>query len=89
MAKGDDLLISANERAFILTALRENELRVDGRGPFDARPVSYRFGPTDGVCEVSLGQTRVLAVVSAKVISPLYTPSPTCQTRWPFTALKP
>jgi hypothetical protein len=32
MAKGDDLLISANEREFILKALTENELRVDGRG---------------------------------------------------------
>ena len=65
MAKGDDLLISANEREFILRALQENEMRVDGRGPFDARPVSYRFGPKDGVCEVTMGDTRVLAVVSA------------------------
>ena len=34
----DDLLISTNEREFILRALRENELRVDGRGPLDVRP---------------------------------------------------
>ena len=41
----EDVLISSNEREFIVKALRESELRVDGRGPFDLRPVSYRFGP--------------------------------------------
>lgn len=66
----DDLLISTNEREFILRALRENELRVDGRGPLDVRRVSYRFGPKDGQCEVTLGQTRVLAVVSASLEAP-------------------
>ena len=40
----EDVLISSNEREFIVKALRESELRVDGRGPFDLRPVSYRFG---------------------------------------------
>ena len=66
----DDLLISLNEREFIVKALQEEELRVDGRGPFDTRPVSYRFGPKDGMCEVQLGDTRVLAVVSAKLEPP-------------------
>jgi exosome complex component RRP45 len=66
----DDLLISTNEREFILRALRENELRVDGRGPLDVRRTSYRFGPRDGQCEVTLGQTRVLAVVSATLEQP-------------------
>ena len=66
----DDLLISTNEREFILRALRENELRVDGRGPLDVRRVDYRFGPRDGQCEVTLGQTRVLAVVSATLEQP-------------------
>ena len=66
----DDLLISTNEREFILRALRENELRVDGRGPLDVRRVGYRFGPKDGQCEVTLGQTRVLAVVSATLEPP-------------------
>ena len=46
----DDFLISLNEREFIVKALQEEELRVDGRGPFDTRPVSYRFGPKDGMC---------------------------------------
>ena len=66
----DDFLISLNEREFIVKALQEEELRVDGRGPFDTRPVSYRFGPKDGMCEVRLGDTRVLAVVSAKLEQP-------------------
>jgi exosome complex component RRP45 len=66
----DDLLISTNEREFILRALRENELRVDGRGPLDVRRTAYRFGPRDGQCEVTLGQTRVLAVVSATLEQP-------------------
>ena len=64
------MLISSNEREFIVKALRESELRVDGRGPFDLRPVSYRFGPKDGTCEVTLGKTRVLAVVSAELEPP-------------------
>ena len=66
----DDLLISTNEREFILRALRENELRVDGRGPLDVRRTAYQFGPRDGQCEVTLGQTRVLAVVSATLEQP-------------------
>ena len=66
----EDVLISNNEREFIVKALRESELRVDGRGPFDLRPVSYRFGPKDGTCEVTLGKTRVLAVVSAELEPP-------------------
>jgi exosome complex component RRP45 len=64
-----DVLVSVNDREFILEALRKN-LRVDGRGPFDSRPVAYRFGPGDGTCEVSLGSTRVLAVVSASLEPP-------------------
>jgi hypothetical protein len=61
----DDLLISTNEREFIVKALQEAELRVDGRGPFDARAVSYRFGPKDGVCEVRLSSSGVPPVAAA------------------------
>ena len=51
----DDVLISNNEREFIVEALRSSETRVDGRGPFEARPVRYTFGPKDGVAEVRMG----------------------------------
>ena len=68
--KDPDVLLCINNRQFILEALKEEDIRIDLRGPFDAREVAYRFGPKDGVCEVSLGKTRVLAVTSAKLEPP-------------------
>ena len=65
----DGFLLSANEREFLVSALKE-EQRVDGRRPFDSRRLKLRFGPDDGVCEVQMGQTRVLAAVTAELVEP-------------------
>lgn len=61
--------ISNNERAFILAALQADQ-RIDGRGPFDLRPLSINFVGGSGPVEVRLGQTRVLAVVGAELGAP-------------------
>lgn len=61
--------VSTNERAFVLEALRA-ELRVDGRRPFDVRPLRLELGRRDGTAEVALGDTRVLAVASAELAAP-------------------
>lgn len=62
-------LISNNEARFIVQALRE-EQRIDGRRPFDYRPVEYKFAADDSGAEVLLGRTRVLTAVSAELVSP-------------------
>ncbi|KAI9726403.1 MAG: hypothetical protein M1834_009031 [Cirrosporium novae-zelandiae] len=60
---------SANERSFVLAALREN-VRIDGR-QFDAfRDLELNFGD-NGVADVKLGKTRVIARISAEVTQPL------------------
>lgn len=48
---------SLNEKEFIVQALQEN-LRLDGRGFHDFRPLSLTFGDEYGAAEVSLGKTR-------------------------------
>ena len=48
---------SINERAFVLSALRES-IRVDGRSLEDYRNISINFGEEYGVVDVSLGKTR-------------------------------
>ncbi|KAL5500880.1 RRP45 [Sanghuangporus vaninii] len=60
---------SLPEREFTLEALKQS-LRVDGRGLLDMRPVELSFGPDLGWVECSLGKTRVLAHVDAKMIKP-------------------
>ncbi|KAJ1795509.1 3'-5'-exoribonuclease [Coemansia sp. RSA 2399] len=57
------------EKAFLLEALGKG-LRVDGRGPYDYRTLKISCGPTYGLVEVQLGQTRVLARVSCEVTRP-------------------
>ncbi|KAJ1666578.1 3'-5'-exoribonuclease [Coemansia sp. RSA 1813] len=57
------------EKAFILEALGK-DIRVDGRGPYDYRTLKITCGPTYGMVEVQLGQTRVLARVSCEVTRP-------------------
>jgi exosome complex component RRP45 len=48
---------SANEKEFVLQALKEN-VRIDGRA-FDAfRDIELSFGDDFGVAEVRLGETR-------------------------------
>jgi len=61
--------VSLNEREFILAALSEN-LRADGRGPFEYRELSLSFGRQSGHVEARLGDSRVLAVVSCKAVPP-------------------
>ena len=50
---------SLNERTFLLQALQEN-LRLDGRGFHDYRPLELNFNDGYGVAEVKLGKTRYL-----------------------------
>ena len=69
--------LSANERDFLLTALRAKQ-RVDGRALFQCRRTKFMFDRSDNECqtEVQFGRTRVLCVVSATVSQP-YDDSPT------------
>ncbi|KAK2070374.1 hypothetical protein P8C59_004872 [Phyllachora maydis] len=64
-----DAEASLNEKQFILKALGEN-LRLDGRGFEDYRPLDLIFGEEYGVANVFLGKTRVLAKASAEVTVP-------------------
>jgi exosome complex RNA-binding protein Rrp42 (RNase PH superfamily) len=63
------VVISNNERAFVLAALQEDQ-RIDGRRPFDLRRLRINFLGGGGPVEVQLGQTRVLAVVGAELAPP-------------------
>ncbi|KAL8656461.1 MAG: hypothetical protein Q9210_000254 [Variospora velana] len=60
---------SINERAFILEALREN-IRLDGRALDAFRNIELSFGDEYGVADVQLGDTRILARISATVTAP-------------------
>ncbi|KAI4148715.1 MAG: hypothetical protein LQ341_001490 [Variospora aurantia] len=60
---------SINERAFILEALREN-IRLDGRALDAFRNIELSFGDEYGVVDVQLGDTRILARISATVTAP-------------------
>jgi exosome complex component RRP45 len=60
---------STNERKFIETAVQAG-LRVDGRSPGDMRDVDIRLAESTGHAEVLLGQTRVLASVTADLVQP-------------------
>lgn len=61
--------VSTCEREFIASALAEG-VRADGRGLSDARSPRVTLGPAAGTAEVRLGDTKVLAVVSAELIEP-------------------
>ncbi|KAL8834833.1 MAG: hypothetical protein Q9170_003575 [Blastenia crenularia] len=60
---------SNNERAFILEALRQNT-RFDGRASDAFRDIDLTFGDVDGHVDVQLGNTKVLARISASVTAP-------------------
>ncbi|KAL3417332.1 3' exoribonuclease family protein [Phlyctema vagabunda] len=60
---------SQNEKQFFTKALEE-EIRLDGRGFDDFRPLSLDFGEEYGVADVRLGKTRVLTHITAEVTSP-------------------
>ena len=57
--------LSVNEHSFIVTALKTCEQRLDGRRPFDYRSIRVRLGDDRSTCEVALGDTLILAHVSA------------------------
>lgn len=57
--------LTVNEQAFVLAALRSCEQRLDGRRPFDYRSLRVQLGDTPGNCELALGDSLVLAHVSA------------------------
>lgn len=62
---------STLEHDFLVKALTEQSLRIDGRTLLEARDLAVRFGSTYGSVEVSLGQaTRVHAQVSAEIVRP-------------------
>ncbi|KAF8493680.1 ribosomal protein S5 domain 2-like protein [Russula emetica] len=60
---------SIPEKDFFFAALDQN-LRLDGREFLEARPHSISFGAELGHVECSLGKTRVLAQVDAKMVRP-------------------
>ncbi|KAJ2918869.1 hypothetical protein MD484_g1538, partial [Candolleomyces efflorescens] len=60
---------SIPEKEFLNTALKQN-LRLDGRSPLEMRKPTLVFGPELGWVECSLGKTRVLANVEAKMVKP-------------------
>lgn len=62
---------STIEHDFLLNALSEHSLRVDGRQLLDARKVNVQFGSSYGSVEVSLGgATRVCVQASADIVKP-------------------
>jgi exosome complex component RRP45 len=63
------LVVSTNERDFVLQALANN-LRADGRRAFDFRSMKLTFGSRPGHLEVELGQTRVFVALSAEIVDP-------------------
>lgn len=60
---------SRAERDFGLAALHEG-YRSDGRGMGQMREVAIALGPAAGLAEVTLGRTRVIAVVRAELVQP-------------------
>jgi exosome complex RNA-binding protein Rrp42 (RNase PH superfamily) len=63
-------LQSTQEQKFIEATL-EKHLRLDGRDLHEYRPIRIKFsGCTDGIVQVSLGNTKVLAKSSKKMVNP-------------------
>jgi len=57
------------ENEFVLRSMR-NGIRLDGRQSYDFRSLSIVYGVDYGCCDVCLGDTRVLAQVSAEIVKP-------------------
>ncbi|KAM5558126.1 exosome complex component RRP45A [Rosa sericea] len=79
--------MTVNEKKFIETAL-ESGLRIDGRRPFDYRKLEIKFGKDEGSAEVHLGQTHVMAFVTAQLVQP-YRDRPNDGTLSIFTEFSP
>ena len=59
------------EHEFLLKALSEQSLRIDGRSLLLPRALTVSFGQTYGTVEVSLGgRTRVFVRASAEIVKP-------------------
>jgi exosome complex component RRP45 len=56
--------ISSNQRSFILEAIRKN-VRLDGRGFDQFRPLDLSFGSEHGHVRVKLGKTRYGPILSS------------------------
>ncbi|KAK1291313.1 hypothetical protein QJS10_CPB17g00495 [Acorus calamus] len=67
--QSNGLTMTVNERTFIKHSL-VSDLRIDGRGPFDYRRLTIKFGREDGSSEVQLGQTHVMGFVTAQLVQP-------------------
>ena len=50
--------LSTNERAFMLEALRNDGIRIDGRKSADIRKMTITFGKDTGHVEATMGRTR-------------------------------
>ncbi|CAD5322890.1 unnamed protein product [Arabidopsis thaliana] len=61
--------LTVNESKFVESAL-QSELRVDGRGLYDYRKLTIKFGKEYGSSQVQLGQTHVMAFVTAQLVQP-------------------
>lgn len=79
--------MTVNEKKFIETAL-QSDLRLDGRRPFDYRHPNIKFGTDEGSAEVQLGQTHVMAFVTAQLVQP-YRDRPNDGTLSIFTEFSP
>lgn len=60
---------SIPEKEFVVEALKQG-LRLDGRAALEMRQPTLTFGPDLGWVDCSLGKTRVLAQVEAKMVKP-------------------
>ncbi|XP_009374919.2 exosome complex component RRP45A isoform X2 [Pyrus x bretschneideri] len=79
--------LTLNQKKFIETALLA-DLRADGRRPFDYRNLTVKFGKDEGSAEVQLGQTHVMAIVTAQLVQP-YRDRPNDGTLSIFTEFSP
>jgi len=62
--------VSKSELDFALQALRQENVRVDGRALAAYRRFNVKFGTVHGEVEVSYGPTRALAVCSGEIVTP-------------------
>lgn len=63
-------LPSTLEHEFLLDALADHSIRVDGRSLLSPRELFVSFGSTYGSVDVSLGATRVSVQASAEIVKP-------------------
>lgn len=64
-------VVSRNEIDFALKALRNENVRIDGRALPAYRRFGVKFGAAHGEVEVNFGPTRAMAVCSGEIIAPM------------------